>query len=687
MDERVVFLPQPKSLTYGEGSMRLNAETQIVLLPDAAEGALLAAQQLRAEIARATGLRLPIVKTQVPLWRNVIVLADDLAGLEALVSEEGLCDDLRKQGDQAYVVEIQPGRAVAGGAGLQALRYGAQTLRQVARQAGGLWPALTISDHPCLPNRGVMMDVCRGKVPTMDTLKWVVDEMALYKMNVLQLYTEHTFKFAHHPRIGEDCGSLSSEDMLELDAYAKAQGVELIPNLNSFGHCEHVLSMPEYAHLAESDVARWSLCPVDEEVFNFLDELYGDMLPSFTSEWFNVGCDETWDLGKGRSKEACEEKGTGRVYIDFLLRLRELAAGHGKRIQIWGDILLHYPELVGDLPEDVLLLDWHYGAADDYPSVGVFQESGRAFWVCSGTSSWNSLFPRIDNANVNIRNLTRQGYEAGATGLLNTDWGDHGHYQQIGLSLYGYLFGAEQSWTGGITEDADFDARFGRLAFGPKGDTVVEAIRTLGHLQAMDGIAMGNSAGWVRALLDEPLIGPMLDAIPDQAIDRGISDSAKALDALLSVRASTYDPISVDEMAFSAELHAFTAKKQRACEALNAQLTAITERTPPQEALAVLAEGIDTLRALDAELVRLVERFRAVWLRRAREAEMRISLGHFQGLRDRLALACEWLAERSAEIEVGEAPNVDLEGYQQWAGRYYILGEKTHERLRAVGAL
>ena len=434
-------------------------------------------------------------------------------------------------------------------------------------------------------------------------------------------------------------------------------------------------------------MALWSLCPVDEDVYQFLDELYGDMLPAFSSQWFNIGCDETWDLGKGRSAEAVAAQGEGRVYVDFLLRLRELAAGHGKRVQIWGDILLHHPELVGELPDDVLLLDWHYGAAEDYPSVAVFKESGRDFWVCPGTSSWNTLFPRIDNANANIRNLTRQGCEAGAKGLLNTDWGDHGHYQQIGLSLYGYWFGAEQGWTGGVSEDADFDARFGRLVFGGQGSTVVAAIRTLGRLQSLAGMLQSNSSRCVHALLDEPLIGPMIEALPAETLEAVVAESALAADALRGVMAATYDPVSVDEMAYAADLLGFAAKKMAACQALNARLTAIADDTSPQEALSILAEGIDTLRALDAVLVGYVERFRAIWLRRARQSEMRISLGHFQGVRERLGLAAEWLEQRAAAIEAGEAPNVDLEDYREWSGRYYILGERLHERLRSVGAL
>ena len=38
---------------------------------------------------------------------------------------------------------------------------------------------------------------------------------------------------------------------------------------------------------------------------------------------FNVGCDETFDLGLGKSKAECERRGKERVYLDFLLKIHD----------------------------------------------------------------------------------------------------------------------------------------------------------------------------------------------------------------------------------------------------------------------------------------------------------------------------------------------------------------------------
>ena len=89
---------------------------------------------------------------------------------------------------------------------------------------------------------------------------------------------------------------------------------------------ERWLKHPRYLPLAESpDGAqtpwgfRWdgpfSLCPTDPAVLDFLAGLYAELLPNFTSGLFNVGCDETFDIGQGRSRAEAERHGVTTVYI------------------------------------------------------------------------------------------------------------------------------------------------------------------------------------------------------------------------------------------------------------------------------------------------------------------------------------------------------------------------------------
>jgi hypothetical protein len=537
-------------------------------------------------------------------------------------------------------------------------------------------PALEICDWPTLAYRGVLLDISRGKVPTLATLKELVEVLSFYKLNVLQLYTQHTFRFVRHPRIGAGCGSLTSEDILALDEHCRLHHMELIPNLQSFGHFERILELSEYCHLAESEMG-WTLSPAKEESYALLDELYADMLPSFTSKTFNVNCDETYDLGRGASAKLAEEVGVGRVYLNHVLRLRELASRYGRRIQIWGDVLLDHPELLKELPKDVTLLDWCYEAAESYPTVKKFAEAGRTFWVCPGTSSWNSLFPRLTNSNENIRNFVRDGVEAGAQGMLNTDWGDYGHYQPLGLSWYGYIFGAEQAWTGGTTEVADFEAKFGRLFFGPECERILDAMHKLDKTNTLPGVPLFNASGTVVALLDEPLKGDMIEALPHETVQEMEALAEEARATFEEVAFGHPQELTLREMAFVAKLTAYAARKV----ALSKEIRrGFRELPSDREACVVrLARYAESINELDAELDPLIEEFEELWLLRARRSEIEISLKHFSKLRERFSAAASWLERQLNALRRGEPIDAELSTYE--AEDYLILWQ---ERLKLL---
>jgi GMP synthase (glutamine-hydrolysing) B subunit len=121
-----------------------------------------------------------------------------------------------------------------------------------------------------------------------------------------------------------------------------------------------------------------TLCPTDPASLEFLAGLYDELLPNFESRLFNIGCDETFDLlgGNGRSAAVVSEKGAGRVYLEFLLKVAELVRAHGKRPMFWGDVILRHPELVPELPRDLIALDWGYEG--NHP----FADEARRFRHC-----------------------------------------------------------------------------------------------------------------------------------------------------------------------------------------------------------------------------------------------------------------------------------------------------------------
>ncbi|HEX7469868.1 MAG TPA: family 20 glycosylhydrolase [Verrucomicrobiae bacterium] len=338
------------------------------------------------------------------------------------------------------------------------LRAGVATLRQILREHGRRLPCLKIRDWPDFPRRGVMLDISRGRVPKLATLLELVEHLADFKINELQLYTEHTFAYRKYKSVWQSWGALTGEEICTLDARCRDLGIDLVPNQNSFGHLRYFLEHPRVKKLAEVSepyedasgefVRRpTTLAPNHPGTLPFLRDLYDELLPNFSSEFFNVGCDETWDLGRGQSKQLCARLGKGRVYLDFLKKIHREVSKRGKRMMFWGDIILHHPELIKELPRNLIALNWGYEANHPFEKeASWFAKSKIPFYVCPGTSTWMTLIGKHDNALANLRAATKTGKRFGAMGYLICDWGDGGHPQPLAVSYLPYLAGASLSW-------------------------------------------------------------------------------------------------------------------------------------------------------------------------------------------------------------------------------------------------
>lgn len=383
------------------------------------------------------------------------------------------------------------------------LLYGYQALAQWIETYRSKPIAFAIEDAPDFSVRGVMLDVSRCKVPTMATCKHLIDHLAGLRINQIQLYIEHTFAFSAHPIVWADSSPFTHAEILELDQYCKDRFIELVPNLNSFGHVERYLRHPEYRYLAECpDMENCSTLAPNQTSLRFLKELYDEYLPNFSSSLFNVGCDETYELGKGRSKKRADQMGTTAVYLEFLKKIHKLVLKRGRRMQFWGDIILHQPELITQLPKDLIALNWGYEANHPFDKqCPAFAEAGVDFYVCPGTSAWCSITGRTDNCLANLENAARNGQKHGASGYLITDWGDGGHYQVLPISYLGFAAGAGYSWSLASNRDADLASVISRHFFADQTRGLGQFILDLGRTpNRISGIQRGNQSAIHRLL-------------------------------------------------------------------------------------------------------------------------------------------------------------------------------------------
>lgn len=449
---------------------------------------------------------------------------------------------------QGYRLTITPDAITLIGHDDAGLFYGRQTLSQLARV--GL-PCCELEDWPDFPNRGVMLDVSRDKVPTMATLLAIVDELSSWKVNQLQLYTEHTFAFANHETVWRDASPITAAEIREIDAYCRERFIELVPNQNSFGHMERWLRHERYRDLAECpDGAVWwhkhrppaTLNPLDPQSLDLVRELHAELLPNFTSTQFNVGCDETMELGLGRSKAECERVGRERVYLDFLKKIYEGVRGHGHTMQFWGDIILHSPHLIDELPKDIIALEWGYEANHPFEDhCAAFAKSGVPHYVCPGTSSWCSIAGRTQNMLDNIRLSAAAGLKHGAIGFLNTDWGDLGHWQYWPISYAGLAYGAGVSWCAETNVDADLAAQLDVHVFRDASRVMGNVALDLGRVNvAMGDVGRHNSTllFWL-ARKDDDRPATLTNAVLLKDVKRKrFDEAAAAIEAAIAPLAS-----------------------------------------------------------------------------------------------------------------------------------------------------
>lgn len=325
--------------------------------------------------------------------------------------------------------------------------YARATLTQLTRLHGGVLPIGTIRDWPDLPTRGVMLDISRDKVPTMATLYALVDRLAEWKVNHLELYSEHTFAYRDHEVVWRDASPVDAEQIRALDAYCAARHVELVPNQNCLGHMGRWLRHDEHRPLAmapdgylEHGIRRapTTIEPTNPDALVLVRGLLAELLPNFSHRRFvHVGLDEPWELPPERVDD----------YLEWVRTLRALPELDGREMLVWGDILAGEPERIRALPDGVTVCEWGYDAGYPFDTRAAnYEECGKPFWTAPGTSSWLTILGRVANLRANCAEAVDAALAHRGTGVLNTDWGDQGHLQYLPISEPGLAYGAAVAW-------------------------------------------------------------------------------------------------------------------------------------------------------------------------------------------------------------------------------------------------
>jgi hexosaminidase len=413
---------------------------------------------------------------------------------------------------QGYRLELKPQSATLTYSNEEGLYYGLVTIKVLKQNYRNLIPCFQIEDFPDLEVRGAMLDISRDKVPTLETLLKISGMLADLKYNHLELYVEgFSFAYPSFKSLWEKTETpVTCEEIEELDAFCKSHFIDLVPNQNSLGHMTAWLATDEFRDLAECPKGyklmglmntKSTLDPYDPRSLGLISKMTDDLLPCFSSSCFNMDLDEPFELGAGKSKKISKEKGVGQVYMDYVLKMHDLATARNKKMMMWGDIVLKHKDIISQLPRDITLLDWGYDAEYPFERNCRFLDSINVrYMVCPGTSSWTTITGRTENMLNDIKNAAVNGAKYGADGLLVTDWGDMGHLQYLPVSYAGFAAGGSMSWNSSCSDSLPLREFLDAYIFRDDEKLMGKFVLDMGRYNCFEEFKMFNMTTTVMAL-------------------------------------------------------------------------------------------------------------------------------------------------------------------------------------------
>jgi len=386
------------------------------------------------------------------------------------------------QEEEGYILKVGQEYLIIQAATIKGLFYGFQTLRQIiigAKQIidnkikGFVIPQLYIIDWPCMKIRGIADDISRGQVPTIESAKHFIRDISRFKNNYYALYMEDMFKCSKHPKIGENRGAFTPEELIELDNYAKSRFVTLFPIFETLGHFDNILTIPEYQNLGEFPGAQ-CLSIANGNIYPLLRDFIGDLSPCFSSKIFHMGGDESFDLGHGNSKELIKAVGMDGALLDHIRKVYNIAKENGnEKIILYHDVATKYPLLLKKLPKDVIFMYWDYSPKKNFIKIKKIIDAGFPVIVSPSMLCWSRHFPNYNVAANNIINLIEYSKKTMKDselilGQLNSAWGDFSNHNLRENNIYGAILSGTASWTVSKVNYQNFIKELGYCFFGLK---------------------------------------------------------------------------------------------------------------------------------------------------------------------------------------------------------------------------
>ncbi len=330
--------------------------------------------------------------------------------------------------------------------------------------------SLEIRQNPRFTTVGPMLDLSRGGVMKVSSVKKYLNYMAAFGMNMLMLYTEDTYEVEGYPFFGYQRGRYTLKELREIDDYAYSLGIEVIPCIQTLGHMGQFLRYPTSGVYA--DTGRVLLIG-SEKTYELIRDCIATCRKAFRTNRIHIGCDEARDLGLGKFLRRNGYQDRFELFNQHLKRVTAICDEFGYHPMMWSDMYydiadknktegygenVQIPQYAIDAMPDCDMVFWDYYHTynafyrtniEKHNTFGHKTVFAGGIWtqdgfVCNHTYTYDTMKPAMEEC-----------LRGGVQDVIITLWGNDGAETNYFLGLPMFSLFSEYCWLGEACTEED----------------------------------------------------------------------------------------------------------------------------------------------------------------------------------------------------------------------------------------
>lgn len=453
-----VLLPQPQQIHYGTRQFRIRG-LSIRLVGEPSIEDHFAAEQLSSCLSDVAKEPVHISLGEASGRLIALRRTGEVRALPLPGEQPG------PESPEAYTLKVTPDGGTVQATSSAGLFYAVQTLCQLieGNAAEASLPEVEVRDWPSLAYRGTMIDISHGPLPKEEEIKRQLDFLARWKSNQYYLYSEDSIELRGYPLLNPE-GRLTQDEVRRIVAYGRERHIDVIPNLDLYGHQHDLFRIEEYSELSDEPHGT-EFDPSNPKVANLLTDWANQLADLFPSPFVHIGLDETFQIEQATRAPGVAATPSA-LFVKQLTMVTHLFQEHGKHVIAFGDIMVKYPQIIPDLPPGLIAAAWYYTSEDPTYKrwLAPLIANHVPHIVEPGVMSYDNIAPDFKTTFENIDTFLAAGRSSGALGLVNTVWADDGQLL-FRMSFPAMAYGAAAPWQSAPMDRANFFANYAHVMY------------------------------------------------------------------------------------------------------------------------------------------------------------------------------------------------------------------------------